>query len=256
MTIEQTLQKLAAMKFTGMHAALESWWNDRSPNGKVALDPEELIGLLTDAEWTARENRKFTSRLRRAHFPVQARVEDVNYRHSRGLRKQVMLDLISCRWIAARQNVILSGPTGIGKTWLPCALGEKACRDGYSVLYTRCPTIFEQLGRAHADGTYSNVLKRIAKTQLLIVDDFGSASLQARERRDLREILEGRYSVNSTIVTSQLEPKHWHSFIGDDTVADAICDRLVHNAHRLELKGESLRKVRGFNTDDNDVDEK
>jgi DNA replication protein DnaC len=253
MTIEQTLQKLAAMKFSGMHAALERWWNQRLQAGADALEPDELVGLLTDAEWTARENRKLTSRLRRARFAMQARVEEINYRHPRGLRKQVMLDLVSCRWIAAHQNLIISGPTGIGKTWLPCALGEKACRDGYTVLYTRCPTIFEELRRAHADGSYGNVLNRIAKTHLLILDDFGSTSLEARERRDLREILEGRYSVSSTIVTSQLEPKHWHSFIGDDTVADAICDRLVHNAHRLTLEGESMRKVRGLNPSDSDA---
>ncbi len=252
MTIEQTLEKLAAMKFGGMHTALERWWDERSKGGADALEPDELVGLLTDAEWTARENRKLTSRLRRARLAMQARVEEINYRHSRGLRKQVMLDLVSCRWIAAHQNLIISGPTGIGKTWLPCALGEKACRDGHTVLYTRCPTIFEELRRAHADGTYVNVLKRIAKTQLLIIDDFGSAPLEARERRDVREILEGRYSVSSTIVTSQLDPKHWHSFIGDDTVADAICDRLVHNAHKLKLKGESMRKLRGLEASDGD----
>ncbi|MCP3920464.1 MAG: ATP-binding protein [bacterium] len=255
MTIEQTFEKLAAMKFSGMYAALERWWNERSKSPANALDPEELVGLLTDAEWTARENRKLTSRLRRARFPMRARVEEVNYRHPRGLRKQVMLDLVSCRWIAARQNLIISGATGLGKSWLPCALGEKACRDGYSVLYTRCPTIFEELRRAHADGTYANVLKRIAKTHLLIIDDFGSTALEPRERRDLREILEGRYAASSTIVTSQLEPKHWHSFIGDDTVADAICDRLVHNAHRLELAGESMRKLRGLDDSDSDNNE-
>jgi len=252
MTIEQTFQKLAAMKFTGMHEAFERWWNTRSRSGSEALEPEELVGILADAEWTARENRKLTSLLKQARFPMRARVEEINHRHPRGLRKQAMLDLISCRWIAARQNVIISGATGLGKSWLPCALGEKACRDGYSVLYTRCPTIFEELRRAHADGTYANVIKRIAKTQLLIIDDFGSAALEARERRDLREILEGRYSVSSTIVTSQLEPKHWHSFIGDDTVADAICDRLVHNAHRIELAGESMRKLRGLEENGSD----
>jgi len=225
----------------------------RLPGSAEALDPEELVGLLVDAEWTGRENRKLTARLRRARFPLRAHVEEINYRHPRGLRKQVMLDLISCRWIAARQNLSSSGPTGLGKSWLPCALGEKACRDGYSVLYTRCPTIFEELRLAHADGTYPNLLRKIAKTQLLIVDDFGSAALDARERRDLREIFEGRYSVSSTIVTSQLAPQHWHSFIGDDTVADAICDRLIHNAHRLELDGESMRKIRGLGGDSVDT---
>lgn len=253
MSIEQTLEKLAAMKFCGMHAALKRWHDARSRGGEktsaASLEPDELIELLTDAEWTERDNRKLSSRRRRARFPVRAQVEEIIYRHPRGLKKQIMLDLISCRWIAARQNLIVSGPTGIGKTWIPCALGEKACRDGYTVLYARCPTIFEDLRRAHADGTYSNLLQRIAKTQLLIIDDFGSTSLEARERRDLREVLEGRYSVSSTIVTSQLHPKHWHSFIGDDTVADAICDRLIHNAYRLELDGESMRKLRGLDSE-------
>jgi DNA replication protein DnaC len=157
-----------------------------------------------------------------------------------------MLELVSCRWIGAHQNVIISGPTGTGKTFLPCALGDKACREGFRVLYARAPRLFDELYRARVDGSYPRLLQKLAKTQLLIVDDFGCAPLEPSQRRDLREILEDRYSVSSTIVTSQLEPKHWHSFIGDDTVADAICDRLVHNAHRLVLKGESMRKRRGL----------
>ena len=243
MLLEQTIEKLSAMKFRGMVAALEEWQHN---GAKQNLDPADLVGLLTDAEWTARENRRLTQRRRQARFPMAATVEEIDYRHPRGLQKSKMLDLISCRWIAAHQNLIITGSTGLGKTWLPCALGEKACREGYKVFYSRAPRLFGDLYLAKADGTYPRVLQKLAKFELLIIDDLGSP-LDAKERRDLREILEDRYEVSSTIVTSQLEPKHWHSFIGDETLADAICDRLVHNAHRLKLSGESIRKKRGLN---------
>lgn len=243
MLLEQTIEKLSAMKFRGMVAALEEWQHN---GAKQDLDPADLVGLLTDAEWTARENRRLTQRRRQARFPMAATVEEIDYRHPRGLQKSKMLDLISCRWIAAHQNLIITGSTGLGKTWLPCALGEKACREGYKVFYSRAPRLFGDLYLAKADGTYPRVLQKLAKFELLIIDDLGSP-LDAKERRDLREILEDRYEVSSTIVTSQLEPKHWHSFIGDETLADAICDRLVHNAHRLKLSGESIRKKRGLN---------
>jgi DNA replication protein DnaC len=242
MLIEQTMEKLSAMKLSGMVAALEGW---QEKGGRQDLDPADLVGLLADAEWTARENRRLTNRLRQARFPVAATVEEIDYRHPRGLVKQKMLELISCRWIAAHQNLIITGPTGIGKSWLPCALGEKACREGYKVLYSRAPRLFGDLYRAKADGTYPRVLQKLAKLDLLIIDDLGN-SLKEGERRDLREILEDRYDVSSTLVSSQLEPKHWHSFIGDETLADAICDRLVHNAHRLKLRGESMRKKKGL----------
>ncbi len=244
MLIEQTIEKLSAMKFRGMVAALEEWQHN---GAKQNLDPADLVGLLTDAEWTARENRRLTQRRRQARFPMAATVEEIDYRHPRGLQKSKMLDLISCRWIAAHQNLIITGSTGLGKTWLPCALGEKACREGYKVFYSRAPRLFGDLYLAKADGTYPRLLQKLAKFELLIIDDLGSP-LDAKERRDLREILEDRYEVSSTIVTSQLEPKHWHSFIGDETLADAICDRLVHNAHRLRLNGESIRKKKGLNT--------
>ncbi len=245
MLLEQTIEKLSAMKFRGMVAALEEWQHN---GAKQNLDPADLVGLLTDAEWTARENRRLTQRRRQARFPMAATVEEIDYRHPRGLQKSKMLDLISCRWIAAHQNLIITGSTGLGKTWLPCALGEKACREGYKVFYSRAPRLFGDLYLAKADGTYPRVLQKLAKFELLIIDDLGSP-LDAKERRDLREILEDRYEVSSTIVTSQLEPKHWHSFIGDETLADAICDRLVHNAHRLTLSGESIRKKKGLNTE-------
>ncbi len=254
MILEQTIDKLSAMRLGGMVEALADW-NERG-GSRQALDPAELVGLLTDAEWTARQNRRYRSRLRQAQFAMKACVEDIDYRHNRGLRKQKMLELISCRWIAAHQNVILTGLTGLGKTYLPCALGEKACREGYRVLYTRAPRLFGDLYRARVDGSYPRLLQKVAKLDLLIIDDLGASPLEPAERRDLREVLEDRYAVSSTIITSQYKPHLWHSFIGDDTTADAICDRLVHNAHRFELEGESMRKKRGLNTGDETSEEK
>jgi len=243
MLLEQTREKLSSMKLRGMVNALEDWRERGSK--KQSLDPLELVGLLVDAEWVARENRKLTSRLQQAKFPMQAVVEDINYLYPRGLQKAKMLELVSCRWIQAHDNVIISGATGLGKTYLPCALGQKACRDGYRVLYTRAPRLFGDLFQAKADGTYRRVLGKLAKIDVLIIDDLGTAPLDPGQRLDLREILEDRYSMRSTIITSQLEPDHWHSFIGDETLADAICDRLVHNAHRFKLRGESMRKNLG-----------
>ena len=251
MLLEQTLEKLSQMQFRGMVSALQEW----RERGMKNLEPADLIGLLTDAEWTARENRRLTQRLRDAHLPMAATVEEIDYQHSRNLQKSRMLDLISSSWIAAHQNVIITGPTGIGKTYLPCALGNKACRDGYKVRYTRAPRLFGELFQARADGTYTRLLLKLAKIQVLIIDDLGSSPLEAGERRDLREVLEDRYAVSSTIITSQLDPKHWHSFIGDETLADAICDRLTHNAHRLKLQGESLRKKYGLQNQKHDSNE-
>ena len=242
MLIEQTLEKLSQMKLRGMVSALEQW----RAGGLKDLEPADLIGLLADSEWTQRENRRLTQRLRDARFPMPATVEEIDYQHPRGLTKQKMLDLISCRWIPAHQNLIITGLTGLGKTYLPCALGNKACRDGYKVFYARAPRLFGDLFQARADGTYRRLLQKLAKTHVLIIDDLGAAPLEPQERRDLREVLEDRYSISSTVITSQLDPKHWHDFIGDETMADAICDRLVHNAHRLKLEGESIRKKYGL----------
>ena len=242
MLLEQTIEKLSALKLRGMLSALEQWKQGDMKN----LEPADLLGLLVDAECTARENRRLTERLRSARFPMPATIEAIDYQHPRGLSKQRMLDLSSCRWVQAHQNVIFTGKTGLGKTYLPCALGNKACRDGFRVLYTRAPKLFGELYQARVDGTYSRLLQRIARTQVLIIDDLGAAPMEPQERRDLREILEDRYGTSSTMITSQLDPKHWHSFIGDDTLADGICDRLVHNAHHLKLEGESIRKRYGL----------
>lgn len=243
MILEQTIEKLSGMKLSGMVQALQEW---QQSGGDKDLDPADLLGLMTDAEWIAREGRKLTNRLRQARLPMAASVEEIDYKHPRGLKKSKVLELLSCRWITEHQNLIITGPTGTGKTFLPCALGNKACREGYRVLYTRAPRLFGELYLAKADGTYPRLLKKLAKVELLIIDDFGCAPLESKERRDLREILEDRYDVSSTVITSQLDPKHWHSFIGDETIADAVCDRLVHNGHRFKLTGESMRKKKGL----------
>jgi DNA replication protein DnaC len=240
MLSEQTMEKLAAMKLHGMATALRAWLDQ--PKGKD-IDPADLVGLLADAEWIFRENRKLTARLRRARFRQSATVEDINYAHARGLSKQAMLELSSCRWVVNHQNVIVTGETGLGKSYLACALGQKACREGFSVAYRRASRLFDEMAQARADGTFPLLLRRLAKTQVLILDDFGLEVLAAPQRRDLLEVLEDRYGTSSTIVTSQLETEHWHAVIGDETIADAVCDRLVHNAHRIKLKGgESMRK--------------
>lgn len=240
MLSEQTMEKLTAMKLHGMANAFRQWL-DQSKGKDIA--PADLLGMLADAEWIYRDNRKLASRLRNARFRQNATVEDIDYSHVRGLSKSVMVDLSGCRWVANHQNVIITGETGLGKSYLACALGQKACRQGFTVAYRRALRLFDELAQARADGTYQSLLRRFAKTQVLILDDFGLEILTATQRRDLLEVLEDRYDVSSTIITSQLDTQHWHPVIGDETIADAICDRLVHNSHRIKLKGEeSMRK--------------
>ena len=241
MLVEQTMEKLVAMKLKGMAESMRQWMD--KPKEKE-MTPLDLAGLLVDAEWRHREQRKLTGRLRTARFRQDACVEDIDYQHPRGLQKATMLDLAACRWVEANQNVIFSGPTGVGKSYLACALGQKACREGYSVEYRRASRLYDELAQARADGTYFLLLRRLAKTAVLIVDDFGLEVLNAAQRRDFLEVLEDRHGNTSTIITSQLDTKDWFPIIGDDTIADAVCDRLVHNAHKVKLNGESLRKVK------------
>jgi DNA replication protein DnaC len=241
--VEQTLEKLTTMKLHGMAKAFRQWLDQ--PKDKD-LAPADLIGLLADAEWLYRENRKLELRLKNAKLRQPASIEDIDYSHARGLSKAVVLDLASSRWAQQHQNIILTGPTGVGKSYVACALGQKACRDGYSVVYRRASRLFDEMAQARADGTYPHLLRRLAKAQVLILDDFGLEVLGAAQRKELLEVLDDRYQISSTIVTSQLEPKDWHSVIGDATLADAICDRLVHNAHRMKLGGDSIRKAGGL----------
>ena len=242
MLVEQTIEKLVSMKLHGMVEALRRWLD--GPKEKE-MTPTDLLGLLADAEWNVREQARLTARLRTARFRQEASVEDIDYQHPRGLTKAVMLDLARCGWVAAHQNVLFTGLTGVGKSYLACALGQKACREGHSVVYRRTSRLLDELAQARADGSHFQLLRRLAKTEVLILDDFGLEVLNASQRKDLLEVLEDRYDISSTIITSQLEPKMWHSVIADETIADAICDRLVHNAHHVKLSGESIRKQRG-----------
>ena len=245
MLIEQTIEKLTGMRLLGMAKALRQWC-DSPKNAHLA--PEDLVGILADSEWVARENAKLTQRLRTAKFKEpSACVEDINYHYPRGLAKTTINELSSSRWVATHRNVVLTGPTGVGKSYMACALGNKACRDGYSVLFRRASRFYDELGQSRADGTLPLLLKRLSKVDVLIIDDFCSHSLNGQERRHLVEVLEDRYGVSSTIVTSQLDPAQWHSVIGDETVADGVCDRLVHNAYRIKLIGESVRKLKEKN---------
>lgn len=239
MLTHPTLEKLHAMKFTGMALALEEQL--RTPD-IAELDFNERLGLLVDREMTVRDDRRLKTRLRKARLPQSACIEDIDYRHRRGLDKSLMQSLIDGRWIRHRQNLLITGKTGVGKSWLASALAHKACRDGFSALYVRLPRLLGELEIARGDGRYARLLAAYARIDLLVLDDWGLTPLGDVHRRDLIEILEDRHGRRSTIVTSQLPVDSWHDYIGDPTLADAILDRLVHNAHRLALKGESMRK--------------
>ncbi|MEC5293892.1 MULTISPECIES: IS21-like element helper ATPase IstB, partial [unclassified Aurantimonas] len=203
----------------------------------------EWLGLLLEREWSWRHDRKLAARLRFAKLRHQAAPEDVDYRSERGLDRALFLKLIAGDWIAAHDNLAICGPSGVGKSWLACALGHKACRDDRSVLYQRVPRLFANLALARGDGRYARLQRTLGSVQLLILDDWGLEPLDAQARHDLLEILEDRYGRRSTIITSQLPVSAWHGIIGDPTYADAILDRLVHNAHRIDLTGESMRRT-------------
>jgi DNA replication protein DnaC len=239
MLAEQTLEKLVGMKLHGMANALREWL--AKPKDKD-LAPADLVGMLADAEWLYRENRSLAGRLKNAKLRQPASLEDIDYAPARGLSKPVLLDLASSRWVVAHQNVILTGPTGVGKSYLACALAQKACRDGFTAAYRRASRLYDELAQARGDGTFLDLLRRLAKVQVLVIDDFGLEALNAADRKHLNEVLEDRYGNSSTIITSQLDPSQWHAMIGDATIADAVADRVVHNAHRIKMSGESMRK--------------
>ena len=234
-----TLDKLHALKLAGMAAALA----DQSATPDITdLSFEERLGLLVDREMTERDNRRMTSRLRRAKLRHTAILEDLDYRNSRGLDKGLVQSLASCQWVKEHLNALITGPTGVGKTWLACALAHKACREGYTAQYVRLTRLLRELTIAKGDGQYSKLLTSLAKVDVLILDDWGLMKLSAENRRDLLEVLEDRHGRRSTIATSQLPIEEWHGIIGDATLADAILDRLVHNAYKINLRGESMRK--------------
>ena len=235
------LDQLAQLGLTGMAQAFAEL--EASGEG-ATLTHADWLGLLVDREITHRRDKRLAARLRYARLRHQAVVEDVDYRAPRGLDRALFHKLAGGEWIDAHDNLILCGPTGVGKSWLACALGHKACRDNRSVLYQRVPKLFADLALARGDGRYARIMRSLTGVQLLILDDWGLEPLDAGARRDLYEILEERYGRRSTILTSQIPVDKWHEVIGDPTYADAILDRLVHNAHRIDLAGDSLRRTR------------
>jgi DNA replication protein DnaC len=236
-----TLDQLHALGLYGMAKA----FTDLANGGEVKdLEPYDWLAMLLDRETTWRREKRLMARLRIAKLRQSASIEDVDYKTSRGLDRTLFQKLTQGDWIDAHDNVALIGPSGVGKSWLACAIGQKACRDNRSVLYHRWPRLCEEFALTRGDGRYARLLKSLGRTELLILDDFGLEPLDANARHDLLEILEERYGRRSTIITSQLPIPSWHVVIGDPTYADAILDRLIHNAHRIELTGESLRRTR------------
>lgn len=235
---QQTLSILHSLKIFGMAKGLE----ERLANAKHAeLSHAEFIGLLVQDEKIYRDNARLKRLLKKAKLRQEASLEDVDYGTSRGLIQQAILELANPGWVAAHRNVLVSGPAGIGKTFISCALGNAAARSGYTVLYLRAPRLFETLQQSRGDGSHLKALARLSRVQLLIIDDFLLTPLSDWERKDFMEVIEDRYQLGATIIASQCPIGDWHPNIHDPTLADAICDRLFHNAYRIELRGESLR---------------
>jgi len=237
----QTLETLRTLRLTGMAEGLEQQLAQPATHEELGF--EERLALLVDREHTYRQNNKVTRLLKVAKLKLQAHPEDIDYRHPRGLQKSQFADLLSCQWIHQHHNVLITGPTGCGKTYLGCALATQACRQGLSVRYFRTSRLLEALNIAHGDGRFSKLIGQLAKTDLLVLDDWGLEKMTLGQRNDMLEIMEDRHGSKSTLVTSQLPITQWHKAIGDATLADAILDRLIHNSHKLKLKGESMRKI-------------
>jgi DNA replication protein DnaC len=236
---QQTIVILNSMKLFGMARGLAERLAGPS---HAELSHAEFVGLLVQDEKTYRDNLRLARLLKKAKLRQEAALEDIDYGAARGLSKQVLLDLYNPQWIEAHRTVLISGPAGIGKSFIACALGNAAARSGYSVLYLRAPRLFETLQQSRGDGSHLKTLARLARVQLLIIDDFLLTPLSETERKDMLEVVEDRYQAGATIITSQCPTSDWHPNIGDPTLADAICDRLLHNAYKIELKGESMRK--------------
>jgi DNA replication protein DnaC len=240
---EDTIHKMISMKLHTMAKVLRELL-DAPPAHELSF--EEKLGLLVDREWIDRDNRRLARRIKDAKLPVGASPEDVLCDPARGIEKATIRSLATCAWVRAKQNVIVVGATGVGKTFVGAALAQAACRQGFRALCARVPRLVQDLALARADGTYRNELQRLARFEVLVLDDFLIGPMKDTERRDLLEVLEDRYDRSSTVVTSQLPTKSWHDTLADPTIADAICDRLVHNAHVVALRGPSMRKKKGI----------
>jgi DNA replication protein DnaC len=247
MLTEQTVDRLRTLR---LGAIAEAYLAQQRDAATAALSFDERLGMLVDAEQLAREHRALTRRLKEAKLRMsQACVEDLDY-SGRKLDRGQMRQLATCRWVAEHQNILVTGPTGVGKTFVACALAQQACRQGHRVIYRRLPRLFPEFTLAHGDGTYPTVLARFARVDVLVLDDWGLVALKDMHRQDLLEILDDRDGARSTIITSQLPCDRWHEYLGDPTVADAILDRVVHRAHRLTLSGPSRRKSSGTGSTD------
>ena len=241
MYTNQTLNTLRSLKLTGMAEGLEQQLAQPATHAELGF--EERLALMVDRETTHRNNNKVARLLKAARLKLKAHPEEIDYQHPRGLHRSEFADLLSSRWIHQHQNVLITGPTGCGKTWLGCALANQACRHGLSVRYFRTSRLLESLSIAHGDGRFAKLIQQLAKTDLLVLDDWGLEKMTLSQRNDLLEIMEDRHGQRSTLITSQLPIGQWHKAIGDATLADAILDRLLHNSHKLNLKGESMRKA-------------
>jgi DNA replication protein DnaC len=240
---QQTLHKLYVLRLNGMGDAYRQQL-DQTDLGSLSF--EERFGLLVDRQWNWKEDRDLARRLRNSGLKGNASVEDIDYHTPRGLDRSLLRGLTAeSEWVKKHQNIFLTGATGLGKSWLAAALAHKACRDGYTVYYIRAAQLFRELALAHADGSFGRLLRRLVQTDVLVIDDWAMTPLEDRDRRDFLEICDDRYQTRSTILTSQIPVTDWHAQIGDPTAADSILDRLVHIAHRIDLKGESIRKKRG-----------
>jgi DNA replication protein DnaC len=236
-----TQEKLLQLKLYGMNAALSE---QLSGVDNESLSFEERLGLLVDRELTERQNRRVKARLQQAKLKLSACIEDIDYQSARGLDKALVKSLIDCRWLAEHRNILITGPCGVGKTYLACALGQLACRQGYRTFYARLPRLLEEIAIAQGDGRYPKLLQSLARAQLLVLDDWGLTTMTAPQRMAVLEIFEDRHGCGATIITSQLPLKHWHEIIDNPTIADAILDRLIHNAYKIDLRGDSMRKKR------------
>ena len=236
---QQTIEKLHALKLIGM---AEAFKDQLSQPDLDRLSFEERFGIIVDRQWTWKEDCRMQRYLKQAKLKLNACVEDIDYKTTRGIDQSVMMRLISCDWIRQHQNIIITGPTGAGKTFLACALANKSCREGYRTFYIRSPKLYYELAVSRGDGSYGTLINNLARTQILVIDDLGLAPMTDSERRDLLEVIEDRHGSASTIVTSQLPIENWHEHIGDPTIADAILDRLIHNAHKIKMKGGSMRR--------------